>query len=310
MPRRLRRQRRRMGYEILLLPKDGRPTRRVGLSFGVVAILVGAFVGNLALVAGLTALSGSRRAELQVKSTQLQALDRTRRELAQTAQEQAYRLQELALEAEQLTRRVRELEQLSDEVWVLLGQTPAATSLGEASAGKGGPDASEHVSLDTALVLGSLSSQVPLQLRELEQLRELVVARNHRLEHTPSLWPVEGYVSSEFGVRKHPVSGTNQRHDGIDVAVPRGTPVQATAAGVVTFAGDRGGYGLTVIIDHGYGLQTLYAHNSKLHARKGQTVRRGDLIAAVGTTGVSTGPHLHYEVMLHGKPINPRTHLP
>lgn len=124
--------------------------------------------------------------------------------------------------------------------------------------------------------------------------------------------PVKGKISSPFGLRKDPFTGKWRKHDGIDIAAPYGTPVYAIQEGRVTFSGWKGGYGKCVIIDHYYPdipkiprLQTKYGHNSKLVVRKGDYVKRGDLIAYVGSTGRSTGPHLHFEVVYHGKPTNP-----
>lgn len=309
---RWRRSKRRTGFELLMIPNDGRPARALGVRPTFITVGAIVLIMNIVVLVGLSSLSGSQRLELHLRATQLNALDTVHGELLVTAREQERQLYELAMEAERLTSRVRELEQLSDEVWTLLGEAPTPPDVRAAvHMGQGGPDdGTNDVALQAALMLDELSQQVPLQLRELQQLRESVLSRNHRLDHTPSLWPADGYVSSEYGARIHPISGNAQRHNGIDIAALTGTPVRAPAAGTVTYASDRGSYGLTVVIDHGYGVQTLYAHNSRLHVRAGQKVKRGDLISAIGTTGVSTGPHLHYEVHVNGRPVNPRSYLP
>ncbi len=117
--------------------------------------------------------------------------------------------------------------------------------------------------------------------------------------------PVPGRVGSGFGMRRHPISGVNKMHNGVDIAGRTGDPIRAAAPGRVIFAGWRGGYGNCVIIDHGGGLSTLYAHASKLYVSQGQSVTQGKTIAAVGSTGYSTGPHLHWEVRMNGRPVNP-----
>lgn len=118
--------------------------------------------------------------------------------------------------------------------------------------------------------------------------------------------PVEGgYISSPFGMRYHPILRQNRMHTGIDFAVPAGTIIRAAADGEVIFSGARGGYGLTVIIDHGDGIATLYAHASVLLVKTGDEVKQGQPIARVGSTGLSTGPHLHFEVRLNGEYVNP-----
>lgn len=299
-------------FELLLLPKDGSPARRFRISARRRRAIAAVVAVNATVVALLLFSFGSQRIELHRKQAEIADLQRSVAELTAAAGERERRLVELSEEAEGLTARLRQLERLSDEVWSLLGESPAEHGLaGDEGAGRGGPDtSSEDAALQTSILFGSASSQARLQLRELEQLRQLVLDHNRRLEHTPSVWPVSGVVSSEFGVRRHPISGNRQQHGGIDIAAARGTPVVAPAAGVVVFAGDRGGYGLTVIIDHDYGIRTLYAHNSRLHVKEGDEVNRGDRIASVGTTGVSTGPHLHYEVIVNGKAVNPRAYLP
>ncbi|MDD3926515.1 MAG: peptidoglycan DD-metalloendopeptidase family protein [bacterium] len=118
--------------------------------------------------------------------------------------------------------------------------------------------------------------------------------------------PVNGRITSEFGYRTHPIFRTRRLHTGIDIAVPMGTPVHAAAAGEVIHTGSWGGYGQVVIIDHGGGLSTLYAHNSRIAAHAGQRVRQGQTVAYAGSTGFSTGPHVHFEVRRNGVPVNPR----
>lgn len=117
--------------------------------------------------------------------------------------------------------------------------------------------------------------------------------------------PVNGRISSEFGNRYHPILKKNRFHSGIDIAVPTGTPVRAAADGVIIHSGWISGYGYTVIMDHGGGLSTLYAHNSSLVAKAGQAVLQGDTIARAGSTGLSTGPHVHFEVRDQGAPVSP-----
>jgi hypothetical protein len=124
------------------------------------------------------------------------------------------------------------------------------------------------------------------------------------------LWPVEGAITSGFGTRVHPLTGQRRLHAGLDVAAAAGTLIRAAAAGQVIAAAPRGGYGLTVDIRHGDGSVTRYAHQSRLVVRAGQQVAAGQVIGLVGSTGASTGPHLHFEVRIGGAPIDPRTWLP
>lgn len=123
------------------------------------------------------------------------------------------------------------------------------------------------------------------------------------------LMPSRGPITSQFGSRFHPVLGYSRFHAGTDFGAEQGSPIQAAETGVVIFAGWYGGYGNAVIVEHGDGLTTLYGHASRLNVREGQTVKKGDVIAAVGTTGLSTGPHLHFEVRRNGEPVDPMAFL-
>lgn len=133
---------------------------------------------------------------------------------------------------------------------------------------------------------------------------------NARLSATPSIMPTRGWLSSQFSLaRFHPILHRTRPHEGIDVAAPYGAPVVAPAAGVVTRISRQTGYGLVLDIDHGNGIATKYAHLSRVVVREGQRVVRGQPIAAVGNSGLSTGPHLHYEVHVNGKVVDPLTYV-
>src|SRR5690606_34799633 len=121
----------------------------------------------------------------------------------------------------------------------------------------------------------------------------------------PTRKPAVGYFTSGFGIRKAPLGGKIKMHEGLDIANHPGTPIKASADGTVTFAASKAGYGLTVVIDHGYGLQTWYAHTRKILVKHGARVKRGESIALLGNTGRSTGPHIHYEVRVNGTPVDP-----
>jgi len=123
---------------------------------------------------------------------------------------------------------------------------------------------------------------------------------------TPRGWPIDGRVTSEFGPRENPRDGSPEFHSGLDISAPDGTPVRATADGIVSFAGWSRGSGNLVVLEHGFSYATCYAHNSSVTVSVGKKVRRGDIISYSGSTGDSTGPHLHYEVRHDGKAVNPR----
>lgn len=126
---------------------------------------------------------------------------------------------------------------------------------------------------------------------------------------TPKGLPVQGYISSDYGKRVHPATGKIDFHSGIDISAEKGVPVTATADGIVSFSGWSGNSGNVIVLEHGHGFSTIYAHNKINIVKVGQVVKRGDIIAYVGSTGNSTGPHLHYEVWKEGKHINPKNFL-
>lgn len=132
--------------------------------------------------------------------------------------------------------------------------------------------------------------------------------------YIPSIWPVKDgvsrRVSSAYGWRKSPFSDNNEQHEGIDIAVDTNSDIVATADGTVTFAGEKSGYGILVELDHQNGYITRYAHNSSVTVTKGSSVARGDTIAKSGSTGRSTGPHVHYEILVYEKNVNPKGYLP
>ena len=130
-----------------------------------------------------------------------------------------------------------------------------------------------------------------------------------RLAASPTLWPVEGRIASSFGERLDPFSGEGAFHRGVDITARFGQPIIAPADGIVQFAGIENGYGRTVILNHGHGVSTLYGHMSGFAVLEGQRIERGDTIGYVGTSGRSTGPHVHYEVHINDVPVNPYKYL-
>jgi murein DD-endopeptidase MepM/ murein hydrolase activator NlpD len=168
---------------------------------------------------------------------------------------------------------------------------------------------------------GTTAAQIPLDVDTLIERANVLSAsfaavsttlskNNERMSATPSIMPTRGWLSSQFSMaRFHPILHRTRPHEGIDVAAPYGAPVVAPAAGTVTRISHQTGYGLVLDIDHGNGIATKYAHLSRVAVRAGQRVTRGQAIAAVGNSGLSTGPHLHYEVHVSGKVVDPLTYV-
>ena len=157
--------------------------------------------------------------------------------------------------------------------------------------------------------LNQLNVYIEEEKKEQQKLLTELVAYERLLDHTPSKWPVASSIASWFGWRVHPVFKKAKHHEGIDLVAGFGTKVRSAADGTVVFAGWEGGYGYLVKINHGYGYETRYGHNSKLLVYVGQTVKKGQVICLSGSSGVATGPHLHYEVRVNGQPVNPAPFL-
>lgn len=155
-----------------------------------------------------------------------------------------------------------------------------------------------------------LENELEALSKKLEhEIRKLQEQQRNKVYSGKFLWPVSGVVTSGFGMRLHPILETYRMHTGIDIAAPLDAPVKAAQSGTVLMAGRLGGYGNCIIIDHGGGVSTLYAHLNSIYVQAGQQVTKGSIIGTVGSTGLSTGPHLHFEVRINGEPKNPLNYL-
>ncbi len=163
----------------------------------------------------------------------------------------------------------------------------------------------EELKYNLSQINGYIESEKEAQQKLLTEL----IAFERLLDHTPSKWPVSSSIVSWFGRRLHPVFRITKEHTGVDLQAAHGTNIRAAADGVVSFSGWESGYGYLIKINHGYGYETRYGHNSKNLVQVGQVVNKGQVIGLSGKTGVATGPHLHYEVRVNGQPVNPAPFL-
>jgi len=160
-----------------------------------------------------------------------------------------------------------------------------------------------HRSLDT------IECEIALGVQDKTELHKFLESQKILLASTPSIWPTKGWMSSRFGYRVSPFTGQKEFHKGIDISTRMNAPIIAPADGIVSHVGWDHGYGRVLMIEHGYGVKTKYAHLQKALVKKGQHVKRGETIALVGSTGRSTGPHLHYEVHLNRVAVNPLRYI-
>lgn len=166
-------------------------------------------------------------------------------------------------------------------------------------------DTSDSGSID----MDNLKQQIRITMESVGEIKDYLGRQRDIFLSTPRGWPAEGHITSPYGNREHPQTKTAEFHGGVDIAAEAGRPVKATADGIVSFAGWSGGNGNLVVVEHGMGYSTFYAHNKTVAARVGQKVKRGDVIGFIGSTGNSTGPHVHYEIWRDGKAVNPASFL-
>ncbi len=220
------------------------------------------------------------------------------------------------LKISDITTNIGFLEQRDDQIRAMLDLPPINPDVREVGIGGADPEANNPINVgelsfgnelfNSLKLLEKLEREVRLEKESYEKLLTTVERRQDSLRYLPVLKPVHNaYVSSGFGMRRHPIHRKMHFHKGIDLATNKGTPIIASADGQVVKSGRNGGYGLQIVIDHKYGFKTIYGHMNKIYVRKGQFVKRGDKIGEVGKTGLATSSHLHYEVHFKGKPLNP-----
>jgi murein DD-endopeptidase MepM/ murein hydrolase activator NlpD len=237
--------------------------------------------------------------------TMIAEKDKKIEQLTSVKEEQDKKIATLDKNAQLVSERIKGLNELEEKVRRMVGLSTPATSRGSVSR-DGRSDA--NISYDNKTT-AEFISQIDQKTQSLQDLISKVAARLDYLNSIPSAYPVYGTITSPFGMRKSPFGYGSEFHPGIDISVPVGTPVKAAGKGVVTYAGWLTGYGNAVIIDHGYGIESVYGHNSEILVKVGQSVKRGDIIAKSGNTGRSTGPHVHFEVRVNGNPIDPMKYL-
>lgn len=168
----------------------------------------------------------------------------------------------------------------------------------------------EHLLNKVTDNLKEANQQAAQQEASFKEISVFLDKQRSILGATPSLWPIKGWITSGFGKRASPLTGEPGRHMGVDIANEINTPIRATADGLVTYAGWQSGYGRVVVIEHGYGYSTRYGHCSRVDVKVGDEIKRGQILGYVGSTGRSTGSHVHYEVRIHGMPVDPEKYLP
>jgi hypothetical protein len=290
-------------WTVVLVPHGSEPSRIVEVSYTVlkiaaslcVAIVVVSLLLGYASISRSVDLSHATRLEQEnaLLSAQLGELHGRVQTLSDTLQTIARR--------DQRIRVLANLTPLDPQVRAAGIGGPIGTMTATRAPGQLGRRA-DAIRVDiTALI-----RRANLLATSFREAADSLASHGERLAAMPSIMPTQGWLTSAFSsMREHPILHIARPHEGIDVSAPMGTPIEAPAAGRILSAGWESGYGNVVTIDHGYGIVTKFAHASKLFVRAGQRVERGQRIALVGNSGLATGPHLHYEVHVNGRPVDP-----
>jgi murein DD-endopeptidase MepM/ murein hydrolase activator NlpD len=222
-------------------------------------------------------------------------------------------LRQMTVEYEQsagkMQTKLDQLQNMVQKLGVMAGLEQALPDPAATTGGVGGPNGLTEAPLLSTGSMATMDKELTSLTARSAELEEFYRDQHALLASTPSVWPVRGYLSAAFGNRADPFTGQRDFHPGLDISTPIGTRVKAPAAGVVVTTAEKGAYGNTVILDHGFGIVTRYGHLSGFNVKPGQRVNRGDVIGFVGSTGRSTGPHLHYEVWVRDQAQNPITYI-
>ncbi len=294
-------------FTILFLPSNPSKVKKL--------ILSGFLIKALA-VSALILLVTSSIVFLDYVSVKKKEIDLT--SLKEQTKIQNVQIQTFADKINDMEAELTRLRSLDTKIKVLTntGTDEPATVNGKISlGGKGGPEgipvssSRDGLLKDMMARLDRLNLDAKAQENKFHELHSTLEMEKSLTSATPSLWPVRGYVSSGFGDRESPFGNSSEFHEGLDISAPFGSPVASAAEGVVTFAERDSGLGNVVAIDHGYGFISRYGHLSKILVHAGDKVKAGQKIGLIGSTGRSTGPHLHYEVAVNGFKVNPMKYL-
>lgn len=315
-------------FTVLIIPKTTKTTKQFKLNSLVTYMLIVAFLVLNVFVSITSVYYYNHSKALDSENNYLSSELLTNLDVIETLEDKTFlqdtEITELSAENEDvleyLNTRIAEVNDLYIEMTNVIStfneennadiSVPVTRSLDRASIEaistfKNVDSPDSEMDLEEIKDQDELTQVVQTMKEEFNTLIDVIESEKEYLDCLPDLVPVEGRISSGFGYRRHPITGLRSFHYGIDITANRGVEVQAAGTGVVVFSGWSGGFGNVVIISHGYGYETVYAHNSKLLVSVGDKVNKGDIISKVGTTGNSTGPHLHFEIRIDGEAVDP-----
>lgn len=295
-------------YTLMIVPHHGQkvrsiriPIRAVKVTASLLCFLLVVLVGSFVDYRHTISIAGTQKAELEIlrrnDSAQVSQIEK----LAKTTTE-------LQADMDRLNSLDAEIRRIVNNDDVTVTSRAGLVRPSVSSNGQGGPQMQLSIN-NIKDTVTELQSTVKVREQSLAELKQELLDKKSRMAATPSIWPTNGDVTSRFGSRSSPFGGGSDWHPGIDIANSSGTTIVAAADGEVVQSEWYGGYGNMVQINHGNGITTIYGHNSQNIVHAGQVVKKGQAIAYMGSTGYSTGPHLHYEVRVNGTVANPASFL-
>lgn len=297
-------------YTLIIVPHRGQAVHSIRIPIRMVKFGLAALCAVIFIVAGIFINYQHTVSAAKAERTELE-------QLRQVNGVQRQQLEELEKSTADLQQDMKRLNALDSEIRRLVNSDESTGASrggivrpdGGTYRGQGGPMVTPSIQ-DLTNLVRELQQGVQVREESLISLRDALEGKQVQLASTPSIWPAGGEVTSRFGWRSSPWGRGSDWHPGIDIANSIGTPIVATADGIVTGSGwNSGGYGNMVQIDHGNGIVTIYGHTSQVLVSSGMQVKKGEVIAYMGSTGLSTGSHVHYEVRVNGTAVNPASFL-
>jgi murein DD-endopeptidase MepM/ murein hydrolase activator NlpD len=300
---------------LLIFDATGTPVRQAAIPKILFPITILFLMG--ALIALYWGITDYRR--LKAASQQVGQLKTDLHLQEETIAHQKDQINTFAQKIDALSTQLASLHEFENKIRVIANIEPNDGSSSMFGVGGSDPEdvgpealiANDHEELvrDMHVRINALDDDAHLQQNAFASIFTQLEGKRNQLAATPSIKPVDGWISSRFGYRESPFTGRREFHRGIDIATHHGTKIIAPADGIITYSGKKGLMGNMLTVDHGFGMVTRYGHISKFLKKKGERVKRGEVIALVGNTGRSTGPHLHYEVKLNGLAVNPSNYF-
>lgn len=295
-------------FTIIIVPQKAQKVHKFKVS-DLTLMIMGVLIVIFVIVSG----------NMLFKYFELAINTQTMGDLRETNRRQKEKIREFQENIDKLETQMEKIRQFDEKLRII-------TNIGEFSKGDemfgvGGPLPEEGESVtdvdkytkslmtEISVDLDKLQEESKLREESIQELLSFLEDKKNLLASTPSIWPTRGFITSGFGYRRSPYTKTLRMHEGLDIANKVGTPIIAPADGIVVFAGIEGGYGKLLSIDHGYGITTRYGHLDSILAKEGDKVKRGEKIGTIGQTGLTTGPHVHYELRVNGVPVNPKNYI-